>query len=1108
MAAPVRTIQRKALGRGAVIGSLYDATKDIFCKTSILKTELPPNSINRIYVPNTSITYECEDSYLDKFKNLEVESQLRISVLLGLVALDGSGKYLDDIKTSCRSVKGTLVYKMTSVEETLDIYHENVKPCISMDAFNTPEATHVVIGIKWGAAVVTSFEHEDTNKEKRSQVGGELKDNLKKMLSSISAGAGVHVNVEKGSYNTINRFSIKLLGDIIPHKIPQSFEDARELLSKLPSYIKKYNNGKGVPIEYSLYPLSELSKILLQNSYIDRMIIDLSEETIQRVDRIFIDLFKSKQELNDLYNDAKSIASFIPDELFDEINKHVQEVNLEETRFRRKLSECLINIRSGKDNLNELENNIKEFQQSNLSETSITSFIKKYKSEPSKFFIVDPTICSGADRLNHPVIHHYINGRLNSSDYYNDKKKLFTSNIIKFNTLPSIKPNNHPNKNERLRVPCPRSLTDDCSCLKCEWICIRCEQYIEYGYNKHLYCECGESKIDYCKFKCSSSRHTGGYILYDQNKLVDFLPSVAPREEINILLLGETGTGKSTFINAFANYFKFNSLEDAISGELDILITSKFTITNEDYDMKLITVVSEEEDENEVIDCVGMSSTQQCGIYVFHADENKVIRLIDTPGIGDTRGIEYDKKNFENILKNISQHDHLDGICILLKPNDSRLNIIFRFCIHELLSHLHKSAKDNIVFCFTNTRGTFFCPGDTLPVLKKQLQELERKSGIEMTICKNTSYCFDNDSFRFLAAIKNGVSYSDKTKENYALSWENSVKESVRLLQYIIDRTPHKINDTISLNNARQTVMMLCEPLAEIDRNIQENIAEVNKLKKEIQKADITDEELRSKLYIPRIELKTISLERPRVTCTNIICQKQSIDISMGNCHVKWKTLNTFMLKYNGSMMFGKCKSCDCPAKSHKTNFYKSISKYSKKIDENIENKISENKINQIDKLEHIEMLQEQINQLKEQQNTVNEIAIQFTQFLMQNAIAAFNDAYVEYLDYIIHLEREKYNTFKDYNHKILEGLEEIKIKYDERVNILKKKIENNDPSSCTLSSEDIFKLEQQLYSLPSIGQYLQAIKKEEEIAFRYRERHYKLHRNVLNALTKIFKNS
>ncbi|CAG8838380.1 18700_t:CDS:1 [Gigaspora margarita] len=133
-------IQRKALGRTAVIGSLYDATKDTFCKTTIFKTELPPNSIKRVDIPNASVMYEYVDSYMEKFKNLDVEPQLRISVLSGLVLLDGSGKYLNDIKESSRSVKGTLVYKITSVEENLEIYHENVKACISTDAFNTSEA--------------------------------------------------------------------------------------------------------------------------------------------------------------------------------------------------------------------------------------------------------------------------------------------------------------------------------------------------------------------------------------------------------------------------------------------------------------------------------------------------------------------------------------------------------------------------------------------------------------------------------------------------------------------------------------------------------------------------------------------------------------------------------------------------------------------------------------------------------------------------------------------------------------------------------------------------------------------------------------------------------
>ncbi|CAG8694322.1 17210_t:CDS:1, partial [Cetraspora pellucida] len=102
-------------------------------------------------------------------------------------------------------------------------------------------------------------------------------------------------------------------------------------------------------------------------------------------------------------------------------------------------------------------------------------------------------------------------------------------------------------------------------------------------------------------------------------------------------------------------------------------------------------------------------------------DDNTEVRFIDTPGIGDTKGLNSDEKNFENILKYINQFDHLNGICIFLKSNSTRLTIMFRFCIQELLSHLHKDTRNNIVFCFTNCRGSFYGPGDTLPALNEQL---------------------------------------------------------------------------------------------------------------------------------------------------------------------------------------------------------------------------------------------------------------------------------------------------------------------------------------------------------------------------------------------------
>ena len=174
-------------------------------------------------------------------------------------------------------------------------------------------------------------------------------------------------------------------------------------------------------------------------------------------------------------------------------------------------------------------------------------------------------------------------------------------------------------------------------------------------------------------------------------------------EKINILLLGETGVGKSTFINAFANYLKFDTLSDAKKGELEVLIASKFIVMDENYEMKSINIG--DDDPNEQTNDKGMSFTQRCTEYEFAMKNNTLVRLIDTPGIGDTRRLKKDEENFENILEHISRYKRLNGICILLKPNSARLTVVFRFCIQELLSHIHRSAKDNIVFCFTNSRN-------------------------------------------------------------------------------------------------------------------------------------------------------------------------------------------------------------------------------------------------------------------------------------------------------------------------------------------------------------------------------------------------------------------
>ena len=58
--------------------------------------------------------------------------------------------------------------------------------------------------------------------------------------------------------------------------------------------------------------------------------------------------------------------------------------------------------------------------------------------------------------------------------------------------------------------------------------------------------------------------------------LIFNLKAFIEKEDVNILILGETGVGKSTWINGIANYAKHNSLQDAMDDpELTVLIPSR-----------------------------------------------------------------------------------------------------------------------------------------------------------------------------------------------------------------------------------------------------------------------------------------------------------------------------------------------------------------------------------------------------------------------------------------------------------------------------------------------------------------------------------------------------
>lgn len=254
---------------------------------------------------------------------------------------------------------------------------------------------------------------------------------------------------------------------------------------------------------------------------------------------------------------------------------------------------------------------------------------------------------------------------------------------------------------------------------------------------------------------------------------------IGTNTDVNILLLGETGVGKSTFINSIVNYLTFSDFETAEKAdELEILIPSVIKI--DDKNRKAHELLVGGKHQNEILK-IGESATQDVKTYVFPIWDSRVnLRIIDTPGMGDTRGIQQDEINSENILSYISHLEVLDAICFLFRPDISRCTIFFNYCITQIFSRLDKSATNNIIFVFTGTRGTNYGPGNTINILRKTVDDIRnRPPHVEIPIEKNVFF-FENESFKYLAAMKQKIEFKKELMEKLKESWKNSSSECWR----------------------------------------------------------------------------------------------------------------------------------------------------------------------------------------------------------------------------------------------------------------------------------------------------------------------------------------
>ncbi|XP_039905297.1 uncharacterized protein LOC120744796 [Simochromis diagramma] len=221
-----------------------------------------------------------------------------------------------------------------------------------------------------------------------------------------------------------------------------------------------------------------------------------------------------------------------------------------------------------------------------------------------------------------------------------------------------------------------------------------------------------------------------------------------------IMLMGATGAGKSTLINGMINYILGVKWEDPY----------RFNLVNETQSTSQ-----------------AHSQTSEVAVYKINHQEGFQIpfslTIVDTPGFGDTRGIERDREIVEQI-RNLFTSSHgvseIDAVCFVAQAALARLTATQKYVFDSVLSIFGKDVAENIRILVT------FADGQRPPVLEAikaaGVPCPKTKEGLPVHFKFNNSALFANNK----SAEGDRMSDDDDEGDFDQMFWEMGTKSMKR----------------------------------------------------------------------------------------------------------------------------------------------------------------------------------------------------------------------------------------------------------------------------------------------------------------------------------------
>ena len=446
----------------------------------------------------------------------------------------------------------------------------------------------------------------------------------------------------------------------------------------------------------------------------------------------------------------------------------------------------------------------------------------------------------------------------------------------------------------------------------------------------------------------------------------------------SFLMLGKSGAGKTTLINAFVNYFHNKSYQD------DRLVT----IPQSEGQRCSFSAYEDIDHTNETVEQYrGQGRTKDFHSYVFETDEKRMI-IIDTPGMADPKGHKEDQEHVKKIVEGIKKTGFLQAI-VFVVGDECRLSPCVRYYVDEIRKIMTKPCLEQSIVVCTKTTGKI--PKD----LKKIFS-----SDFGITLDDNRWFTMDNKPF---------FEHSEDEEESKHLEylWNYAKKGFNNIYNKVASFEPIPTHEMQILFTKRECIEQKIQDKIKLLESIRVLSAEIEKLKQE--QIEIHTEK-QDFINVEAFEKYRIFSKRTNYNCTqcNKTCRE---DASFAGYVISVVfTLSIYYWMTNSSLC--KCthsKKCHVYENSRR---FVGLDEFAEKILREIEKENRDKGQQKLKKRDALDGLK------KSNDEQIHEIAKLTAEIESLGIIPVTYDSLLEYLDDVI----ESYEKSSENRHRIREA--------------------------------------------------------------------------------------